>query len=95
MSDFSIADSEHVSLLEIVDRVLNKGAVISGQALISVADVELIRLGLELVISSTDTLLKATNASTSALHEENRSAVGPESQGDAQEGLRSANDGDS
>ena len=63
MPSFSLDDRKHVSLCEVVDRVLNKGAIISGQVFISVADVELIRLGLDLLIASTETRLDVANAS--------------------------------
>lgn len=47
---------EHLSLCEALDRVLNKGAVVVGEVKISVANVELIYLGLQLVLSSVDSL---------------------------------------
>ncbi len=48
-------DVERVSLCEALDRVLNKGAVIAGEVVISVADVELVYLGLQVVLSSVET----------------------------------------
>lgn len=48
-------DIERVSLCEALDRVLNKGAVISGEVIISVAGVELVYLGLQLVLTSVET----------------------------------------
>lgn len=51
----SMRDSERVSLCETLDRVLNKGAVIAGEVTISVADIDLIYLGLQLMISSVET----------------------------------------
>ena len=48
-------DRERVSLCEALDRVLDKGAVVAGELTISVADVELIYLGLQLVLSSAET----------------------------------------
>jgi hypothetical protein len=54
--DFSPADVEHVSLCEALDRVLNKGAVIVGEVRISVANIDLIYLGLQIVVSSVATL---------------------------------------
>ncbi len=48
-------DAEHISLCETLDRVLNKGVVISGDIVISVADVDLIYLGLQLVLTSVET----------------------------------------
>ncbi|MFZ2446986.1 MAG: gas vesicle protein [Syntrophobacteraceae bacterium] len=52
MPDFSPADVEHVSLCEALDRILNKGAVVVGEIRISVADIDLIYLGLQVVLSS-------------------------------------------
>ena len=46
---------EHVSLCEMLDRILNKGAVVVGEAIISVADVDLIYLSLQLVLTSVET----------------------------------------
>ncbi len=47
---------EHVALVEILDRVLGKGAVIAGEITIAVADVDLIRLELQLALGSVDAL---------------------------------------
>jgi hypothetical protein len=44
-----------VSLCEVLDRVLNKGVVLSGEIIISVAGVDLVYLGLNLVLTSIDT----------------------------------------
>ncbi len=46
---------EHISLCETLDRVLNKGVVIAGEIVISVADIDLIYLGLQLVLTSVET----------------------------------------
>jgi gas vesicle structural protein len=51
----SAEDYEHVSLCEALDRVLNKGAVIFGELTISVANVDLLYLGVQLVLSSVET----------------------------------------
>jgi len=48
-------DRERVSLCETLDRVLNKGAVVVGEVTISVANVELVYLGLQLVLTSIET----------------------------------------
>jgi len=55
MERISMRDSERVSLCETLDRVLNKGAVVVGEVTISVADIDLIYLGLQLMISSVET----------------------------------------
>jgi hypothetical protein len=45
-----------VTLLELVDRVLNKGVVLSGDITLSVADVDLVYVGLRVLLSSVATL---------------------------------------
>ena len=55
MTDDVALATEQVSLCEVLDRVLNKGAVIVGEVVISVADVDLIYLSLQVVISSVET----------------------------------------
>jgi len=52
--------AQDASLLELVDRLLNKGVVLAGEATISVAGIDLIYLGLNLVLSSVDTLERVT-----------------------------------
>ena len=56
-----------VTLSEVLDRVLNKGAVVAGEVVTSVAGVDLIYLGLNVVLASVETGRKligdgATNA---------------------------------
>lgn len=51
-----LAESKNVTLLEVLDRVLNKGVVVSGDIVISVADVDLIYLGLKVLLSSVETM---------------------------------------
>lgn len=53
--DASADEYEHVSLCEALDRILNKGAVVFGELTISVADVDLIYLGVQLVLASIET----------------------------------------
>jgi len=57
MSDYELDEyeNEHVSLCETLDRVLNKGAVIVGDIMISVADIDLIYLGLQVILTSVET----------------------------------------
>lgn len=47
--------NENVSLSEALDRILNKGAVIMGDVVISVADIDLVYLGLQVVLCSVET----------------------------------------
>ena len=45
-----------ISLPELLDRVLTKGAVVVGEVIISVAGVELVYLGVNLVLASVETV---------------------------------------
>ena len=58
-----ITKSRDVTLLEVLDRVLDKGVVISGDIVISVADVDLIYVGLKVLLSSVETMEKLRGAS--------------------------------
>ena len=49
-----LEDSE-LSLLETLDHVLNRGLVIAGEITISVADIDLIFLGLNVLLTSIET----------------------------------------
>ena len=51
-----ILKSKDVTLLEVLDRVLDKGVVVSGDIVISVADVDLIYLGVRALLSSVETM---------------------------------------
>jgi hypothetical protein len=53
-----VVKSKEITLLEILDRVLDKGVVISGDMVISVADIDLIYLGLKVLLSSVETIEK-------------------------------------
>lgn len=58
--------AEDVSLLEIIDHVLNAGVVIHGSLVISVAGVDLVYLGLNVVLTSVETALRNLRASDAA-----------------------------
>ena len=49
---------ERVTLCEVLDRVLNKGAVIHGDITISVADIDLVYVGLRLMVTSIETAMR-------------------------------------
>jgi hypothetical protein len=44
-----------ISLCEMLDRVLNKGVVVAGEVIISVADVELVYLNVQVLLTSVET----------------------------------------
>jgi hypothetical protein len=47
---------DEMSLLELADRLLNRGVVLTGEATISVAGVDLIYLGLNVVLTAVENL---------------------------------------
>ena len=55
MAKYELTEEEHVTLCEALDRVLNKGAVVMGEVIISVANVDLVYLCLQLVLTSVET----------------------------------------
>jgi hypothetical protein len=48
----SVAESRDVTLLELLDRIVDHGVVLAGDVRISVADVDLMYLGLRLILTS-------------------------------------------
>jgi hypothetical protein len=54
LPDDQAAEDEEVSLVDLVDHVLNKGVVLAGQATIAIADIDLIYLGLNVVLASVE-----------------------------------------
>jgi hypothetical protein len=46
---------EEVTLLELLDRVLDKGIVLSGEVTLSVADIDLVHVGLRVLLTSVET----------------------------------------
>ena len=48
--------SQNVTVLELLDRVLNKGVVVAGDITISVADIDLLYLGVKLLLCSVETM---------------------------------------
>jgi hypothetical protein len=53
-SDVDQLETSELSLLETLDHVLNRGLVIAGEITISVADIDLIFLGLNVLVSSVE-----------------------------------------
>jgi hypothetical protein len=47
---------EDITLVDLVDRVLNKGVVLTGDVTLSVADVDLVYVGLRVLLASAGTL---------------------------------------
>lgn len=53
-------------MCEILDRVLTKGVVVVGEVVISVADIDLIYLGLQVVLTSVETARQRRAAGAAA-----------------------------
>lgn len=60
--NFSGTSDEEVSLLDILDHVLNAGVVIHGSLVLSLAGVDLVYVGLNVVLTSVETALKTLAA---------------------------------
>ena len=69
-SSSSFLKENRVTLLEVLDRALTKGVVISGDIVISLADVDLIYVGLKLLVSSVETMERLRGAPMSGNREE-------------------------
>jgi len=57
--ELDLAGTEDCTLLELLDRLLHKGVVLGGELMISVADIELIYLRLQLSLCSVETARQA------------------------------------
>lgn len=57
-ADQRVDDTEQLVLSDLLNRVLDRGVVIAGTVTISVADVDLIRVGLNIFIAAIETELQ-------------------------------------
>src|SRR5262249_53780200 len=64
-----IGHERHAAISDLLDRALNKGVVLWGEATISLAGVDLIYVGLKVLVASVETAqqMRSTRASDSAL----------------------------
>lgn len=51
-----ISNTKQVTLLEVLERLLDKGVVVSGDLILSVADIDLVYLNLRIVLTSVQTM---------------------------------------
>ncbi|HEY6333731.1 MAG TPA: gas vesicle protein [Blastocatellia bacterium] len=65
-SDLDLLEKSDVSLLDTLDHVLNRGLVIAGNITISIADIDLIYLGLNVVLGSVETIKEVLERSVNA-----------------------------
>jgi hypothetical protein len=52
------SNDEELSLLETLDHLLDRGVVIAGDAVISIGDVDLLYLGLNIVLANVDAVIR-------------------------------------
>ena len=52
--------NQELSLHETLDHLLDRGVVIAGEAVISIGDVDLLYLGLNIVLANVDALIRTT-----------------------------------
>ncbi|HEY3056866.1 MAG TPA: gas vesicle protein [Thermoanaerobaculia bacterium] len=52
---------QQLSVLETLDHLLDRGVVIAGEAVISIGDVDLLYLGLNIVLANVDALIRVSN----------------------------------
>lgn len=60
--DLEIYDEDQLVLSDLINRVLDKGVVISANIVISIADIDLVQLDLRLLLSSVDALMARSRA---------------------------------
>ena len=58
-----IDSDDELALLDILDHVLNKGVVVRGSLVISLAGVDLVYAGLDVVLTSIETAMRHVTAS--------------------------------
>jgi len=63
-----VAKEKEVTLLDLLDRILNKGVILWGDVTISVADVDLIYLSLKVLLTSVETAERMRRGEPSPLH---------------------------
>ena len=55
------ANEMELSLLETLDHLLDRGVVIAGEAIVSIGDVDLLYLGLNIVLANVDAVIRTSN----------------------------------
>ena len=68
-----LPDHERLALVELVNRVLDKGVVVTGEVTISIGGVDLLFLGLQIVLSSVQSLERAEGLNLSGISPRGRS----------------------
>jgi hypothetical protein len=78
----AVSRQRRISLCETLDRVLNKGAVVAGDIIISIAGIDLVYIGVNLVVASHDTM-RAWSESSRVRERDRASAMACDAMGGA------------
>jgi Gas vesicle protein len=57
-------DDDQLSLVDILDHVLNQGVIVRGNLVISLAGVDLVYIGLDVILTSVETAMRHINATS-------------------------------
>lgn len=71
MQNNVIDQSKDITILELLDRVLNKGVILTGDIVISVADIDLVYVGVKLMLSSVETMEQLSSVKSVAEEQNN------------------------
>ncbi len=71
MQNNVIDQSKDITILELLDRVLNKGVILTGDIVISVADIDLVYVGVKLMLSSVETMEQLSSVKSVAEDQNN------------------------
>jgi len=52
--------TEELSILETLDHLLDRGVVVAGEAVVSIGDVDLLYLGLNVVLANVDAIIRTS-----------------------------------
>ena len=56
-----MAEQDQLILVEALDHLLDRGVIIAGEAVISIGDVDLLYLGLNVVLANVDAIVRVSN----------------------------------
>ena len=59
---FADTEDDQLALIDILDHVLNQGVILRGNIVISLAGVDLVYLGLDVILTSIETAMRHINA---------------------------------
>lgn len=67
-----IIDEADASLLDVIDNLLNKGVVLNGEVILSIADVDLVYLRLSVLLCAADRVLPESSRKLQVMRERRR-----------------------